>query len=142
MNTPSPYNANPELSAMKEDVASRSLNLSIKSGLITVATVAVGAAGAALLFPLAGPGVAFSAFVGGAAGLLASGPIIEMATLKERTKLQIDEEMVQSYMAGKNYWGEGFREEVAEHGYAGPQATPHVGGPNPQRPRGGGTGIS
>jgi len=142
MNTPSPYNANPELSAMKEDVASRSLSLSIKSGLITVAAVAAGAAAGAMLFPYVGAGLAFSAFVGGAAGLLASGPITEMATLKERTKLQIDEEMVQSYMAGKNYWGEGFREEVAEHGYAGPQSTPHIGGANPQRPRGGGAGIS
>lgn len=38
----------------------------------------------------------------------------ELSAMKEQTKLKLDEEMVQS----KNYWGEGYREEVAEHGYS------------------------
>lgn len=132
MNTPSPYNANPELSAMKEDIASRNYNLRIKHMLILGASLAGGIALGALLVPTIG---AMGVVSGGILGFLAGGKISEMMTLKERTKLQIDEEMTQSYMSGKNYWGEGYRKEVAEHGYAGPQV-PNVPS-GPQQARGG-----
>lgn len=96
----------------------------IIGGLSIVAGLAVGA----MIAPILPAAFTFTAIAGGGiVGLLAGSSIAEMATMKERTKLKIDEEMVQSYMSGKNYWGEGFREEVAEHGYAGAQQ-PHHGG--------------
>lgn len=138
MNAESPYNANPELSKMKEDVAGRSYGLMIKNAAITALGVVAGVAvGALFTGTFLGP---MALVAGGALGLMAGGGIAEMVTMKERTKLKIDEEMVQSYMSGKNHWGAGYRQEVAEYGYAGPQATPQVGDNGPQRPRGSGRG--
>jgi hypothetical protein len=134
------YNKNAELSAMKEDIADRHFNLRIKKLAITGASIALGAAAGALLVGTFGiPAV----IAGAGIGFFASESVANMMTLKERTKLQIDEEMTQSYMAGKNHWGAGYREEVAEHGYnmTGPAATPKVDGPNPHRAKGGDKAI-
>ena len=60
---------------------------------------------------------------GGMVGLMAGGSLSEALTLKDRKKLEIDEAMVNSYMSGKNYWGAGYREEVADHGYGGEQVS-------------------
>lgn len=114
MNTASPYNQNPELVAMREDIANRTFALKIKSGLITAASVVGGVALGAVVFPASVPALVG----GGVIGLMAGGKASDIFTLKDREKLKIDEDMVQSYMQGKNYWGEGYREEVAEHGYS------------------------
>lgn len=120
----SPYNTNKELVAMKQDIADRNYNLMIKEALIIGASViglaALGAVAGPVVLAggaLAAEGMVFGALGGAALGMVGGGAIAGIATYKERTKLKIDEEMVQSYMQGKNHWGEGYREEVAEKGY-------------------------
>lgn len=111
------YNTNPELTKMKEDIADRGYNLKIKSWIITGLTAVAGAAIAGAIGGFALPALV----IGGGLGLMAGGTIGEVLTMKERKKLAIDEDMVNSYNTGKNYWGAGYREEVAEYGYGGPQ---------------------
>jgi len=130
----SPYNANPELSVMKEDIAERGKQLVIKRMFITGLFVLAGAALGAFIVPslLLAPAVAgfaevgasltamntlMGVMMGGGAGMMAGGLIAGVATMKESTKLQLDSEMLQSYMSGKNHWGAGYRQEVAEQGY-------------------------
>jgi len=141
MSIVAPYNANPELVAMKEDLAQRKLNVKIKGILIGAGLVVGGLALAASLpfllpslmttatmeafLPLAKP-LVYAAMAGGSA-------IVGLATMKEIKKLEIDEQYIQSYMSGKNYWGEGYREEVAERGYS--MAAPAIG-PGPVATRG------
>jgi len=106
-----------ELLAMKEDIANRKFNVRLK-GMIITGLFAAGAIAAAFLIPggseaaelLGGRGLLGLALAGG-------GAITTLATLKEIKKLELDEEYLKSYMQGKNYWGEGYREEVAEKGY-------------------------
>jgi len=112
------YNTNPELSKMKEDIADRNYNLQIKTWIISGITALVGVGIGALFMGTIGP---VGLLAGGALGLMAGGTIAEVMTMKDRKKLKIDEDMVDSYMGGKNYWGAGYREEVAEHGYGGQQ---------------------
>ena len=120
--TPEPkerYNTNPELNKMRDDVANRGLNIKIKSLVITGVSALIGVGvGALFMTTPIGP---MALIAGGVVGLMAGGPLAEAATLKDRKKLEIDEDMVNSYMSGKNYWGAGYREEVAEHGYGGEQ---------------------
>lgn len=134
---------------MKEDIANREYQLRIKALKIGAVVMIAGALIAGIgVFGLMGlmaslNGVPAAGVVSGIAGGLAAGegiglffcgaamgamfglmagiPIAELMTYKERTKLQIDKDMTQSYMQGKNYWGEGYREEVAERGYGGPR---------------------
>ena len=122
-----PY-SDEQLLQMKQDIADRTFNVKVKGMLITGAFFAL-AAGALFLFPAA-LGVAAPLV-----GLLAAagGTIAGLATLKETKKLQIDEEYVQSYMQGKNYWGKGYREEVAERGYN--LSAPFPGAAPPPRER-------
>lgn len=115
-----PYNANGELLDMKRDIADRSYKLTVKKFFFT----AVGLIAGALLLPAVLPILGLGAItgimpviMGGALGAMAGGAVGEFLTMKERTKLKIDEDMTQSYMSGKNYWGEGYRKEVAEYGY-------------------------
>lgn len=127
------YNTNPELVKMREDIANRGFNTKVKAWMITGISIMVGLGAGALLVGAMGP----VALMGGAmAGLLVGGAIAEAVTLKDRKKLEIDEEMVSSYMQGKNHWGAGYREEVAEYGYAGEQ----VPAPRNNLPRGAGPG--
>ncbi len=112
------YNANPELTKMREDVADRGYNLRMKGYIITGVSALIGIGLGALFLTAVGP---MALLAGGALGLMAGGPIAEMVTMKDRKKLEIDEDMVNSYMTGKNHWGAGYREEVAEHGYGGEQ---------------------
>lgn len=138
MNTRSPYNANEELVAMKHDIADRAYGLQVKSwtlmGLTTVGGALLGVLVAPMIPALAGIGV-MGAIFGGTLGLMAGGVVADIATMKDREKLKIDQSMVDSYMQGKNYWGEGYREEVAERGYSlsGPGM---VGAAPPPRGRG------
>ena len=112
------YNTNPELSQMKEDIANRNYNLKIKTWVITGITTLVGVGIGALFMGTVG----FPALIiGGGLGLMLGGTVGDVLTMKERKKLAIDEDMVNSYNTGKNYWGAGYREEVAEYGYGGQQ---------------------
>ena len=113
-----PYNANPQLTQMREDVANRGYNLQIRSWLITGVTALIGLAIGAAFLPVVGP---MALIMGGGVGFMAGGVAAEVINMKDRKKLAIDEEMVSSYMSGKNYWGEGYRKEVAEYGYGGEQ---------------------
>ena len=128
--TESPFDADPQMAAMKQDIADRSFNIQLKgyliSGALAIAAVAVFflVPEAALAMGSMGPLLFAGVFAAGS-GLAA------MMTLKETEKLKIDEEFLKSRIQGKNYWGSGYREEVAEHGYAGPQA-PFQNGPPPQ----------
>ena len=123
------YNQNPELTGMRFDVAERTSALNIKTALITAASVVGGLAVGAAIAAVTPLGM-IAVIGGGIAGLMAGSSIAQIATLRERTKLKIDEEMVQSYMSGKNHWGAGYRQEVAEHGYGGTQQPHHGGIPN------------
>ncbi len=124
-----PYNANPDLVKMRHDIAERNYGIMTKGMLISGIGAVAGAIVGALLLPeiliggaaLGGMGMLVSAFMGGVVGLMAGGAISHVVTMRDEKKLQIDEEMVGSYMQGKNYWGEGYRKEVAEYGYGGPQ---------------------
>ena len=71
-------------------------------------------------------GGVMSAYLGGAVGLMLGGHAAHLSTLQDNEKLKIDEKYVDSYTQGKNHWGEGYRQEVAEHGYslAGPTGLP------------------
>lgn len=110
--------------AMKEDIAERKYRVQM-TGLLVGGALIAAALATAFFFPAA----ASAAMAGGAggaklimSGLLAVGAAITtMLTLKEVKRLEVDEKYVQSYMQGKNYWGAGYREEVAEHGYGGVQ---------------------
>ena len=139
-----PYNANEELVAMKHDIADRNYKLKIKEMLITGAMVVGGVALGALALPaipaLAGMGAVTGAMMGGALGLASGGAVASLATMKDREKLKIDESMVDSYMSGKNYWGEGYREEVAERGYSLSGTSAFPGAAPPPPPRGTGRG--
>lgn len=140
MNTKAAYNQNEELVAMKDDIANRKFGLMLKEGLIMVGTVAGGAVLGAVAAPvvLGSAGAAVTgAMVGGFGGLYGGAMAAEVLTMKDRTKLEIDNQMVESYMSGKNYWGEGYREEVAEKGYGfghTPPATPMLAQNGPQGP--------
>ncbi|MFO0389622.1 MAG: hypothetical protein ACK502_07905 [Alphaproteobacteria bacterium] len=141
MNAQSPYNQNEELVAMKQDIADRSYNIQVKKWMIGGLAIAGGVLLGTLALPLvpflaAAKGVVgMGAIMGGALGFMAGGVAADMATMKDREKLKIDQSMVDSYMSGKNYWGEGYREEVAERGYSlsGPGM---VGAAPPPRGRG------
>jgi len=134
-----PYNANPELVAMKEDIAQRKLNVKIKGmliggallllGVVALGAVAMAAPGAAVHMAGFAQPLIYAAMAGGSA-------IVGLATMKEVKKLEMDEQYLSSYMSGKNYWGEGYREEVAEKGYsmAGPAVA--MSGPPAQHGRG------
>ncbi len=139
MNARSPYNQNDELVAMKHDIADRAYGIQVKSWIMK----GVAAVGGALLGAMAlsmVPGIFIAgggllgATVGGGIGLIAGSAIADVATLKDREKLKIDQSMVDSYMSGKNYWGEGYREEVAERGYS--LSGPMVGAAPPPRSHG------
>lgn len=112
MNTSDPFNANPELVAMRENVASRVLRLRVVEGVINLAAIAL---------------VAVALFSTGGAGLMSAGPAVPLmlaavaglgsfVTMKARKRLEIDEEFLQSRMQGKNWWG-GYRQEVMSHGH-------------------------
>jgi len=116
--TQAAYNTNPQLTNMREDVANRGFNIKVKGWLITGATALLGLGIGALFLTAVGP---MALIAGAGLGLMAGGTVAEIATMKDRKKLAIDEEMVGSYMQGKNYWGEGYRKEVAEYGYGGEQ---------------------
>ena len=127
-----PYNENPELMAMKQDLADRKFRVQmiglLVTGLLIAATIA-----SIFLFPAAASAVAKAgaerALITGVLGLGAG--ITTLFTLKEVKRLEMDEKFIQSYMQGKNYWGEGFREEVAERGYGVGSPFP-LGAPPPQ----------
>lgn len=109
---------------MKEDIAERKFRVQM-TGLLVGAALITAAIASMFFFPAA-VGQIMNAS-GGArlvtTALLGVGAAITtMLTLKEVKRLEVDEKYVQSYMQGKNYWGEGYREEVAERGFGGVQA--------------------
>lgn len=118
--TASPYDANPELVSMKEDIAKRKQGLMLKSLLITGVCLAAGIGLGMVALPAMGfaNGGFMAAYLGGMVGFMAGGSIANFFTLKERERLKIDEQFVGSYSQGKNHWGAGYRQEVAEHGYS------------------------
>ena len=113
-----PYNA-PQLMAMKNDIANRSFRIKMTGMIITALFAA--AAVATIFFLPPGSFELIKPLLSVALGL--GGAVTTMVTMREAKKLEIDEQYIQSYMQGKNYWGEGYRKEVAEHGYAGPALT-------------------
>lgn len=118
-----PYNANPELVAMKQDLADRKFKIKMKGFMIVAALVAVGVIAAVGLasmgaLPAIG-GEAGKWLIQGAIGI--GSTVVTLSTMKEVERLEMDEQYIESYMQGKNYWGEGYRKEVLEHGYEGPQ---------------------
>ncbi len=133
-----PYNANPELVAMKNDIANRKFRVQLIGMAVTGALV-VGAL-ATLFFVPGAIGAVGTAGGASMAKLLVVGSmgvastVTSLITMKEVKKLEMDEKYLQSYMSGKNYWGEGYREEVAEHGYAITSPT-FQGAPPPQPTR-------
>lgn len=116
-----PYYSNEELVEMKQDIADRKFRVRMIGALVVGALIA--AAIATLFFV---PGAASTLFSAGPevgklvmSGILAVGAgITSLFTMKELKRLEMDEKYLQTYMQGKNYWGEGYRKEVAEHGYS------------------------
>lgn len=118
-----PYQENPELMAMKEDIAERKYRVQM-TGLLVGGALIAAAIASVFSFPAAA-GAIMNSGAGGAKLLITAvlgigAAITTMLTLKEVKRLEVDEKYVQSYMQGKNYWGE-YRKEVAEHGYGGVQ---------------------
>ena len=115
------YNQNPELVAMVNNFADRKLTVKLIGTAMTV-LFAVTAIAAVVAMPVLAPQMAVGMLpmakllIGGS--MAAAGWLTSMITMKEVKKLEIDEKFITSYMQGNNYWGEGYREEVAEHGYA------------------------
>lgn len=107
-----PYNA-PQLMAMKEDIANRALRIKMVGMAIT--TVFTVAAVALMFFAPAGLGAGHHLF---SLAMAAGGAVTSMVTMREAKKLEMDESYIQSYMRGKNFWGAGYRQEVAENGYS------------------------
>lgn len=115
-----PYSANPELVKMKQDIADRTFRVKVIGAMVT-GILAVAAIATLFFVPGAGAMAASSGISASTAvtGVLAvGGALASFITLKEVKRLEIDNQYLTSYMQGKNYWGEGYREEVAEHGYA------------------------
>jgi hypothetical protein len=110
-----PYNA-PQLMAMKEDIANRAFRIKM-TGMIVTAIFVVAAVAAMFFMPglAAGGGKSLLTL-----GMAAAGGVTSMLTMREAKKLELDESYITSYMQGKNYWGAGYRQEVAEHGYSAP----------------------
>jgi hypothetical protein len=108
-----PFNRNAEMAKMRDDVADRKFNIKIKGMLITGALM-LGGFGLLMLAPgLLG---AATPLIG--ALMMGASAIAGLFTLKETKKLEVDEQYLQGYMQGKTHWGEGYRKEVAEHGYS------------------------
>lgn len=113
-----PYNA-PQLEAMKEDIANRSFRIRM-TGMLVTGLIAAAAIAAVFLIPgglAVGASGAKAIFYG---ALALGGGVTTLVTMHEAKKLEIDEHFIQSYMSGKNHWGAGYRQEVAEHGYSAP----------------------
>jgi hypothetical protein len=111
-----PFNANPQLVAMKEDIAQRGLRIKIVGGLIS-----------AIFFGLA----LFNAPALGVMGsllMLAGGGIASMITYKATKKLEIDQKFLETQMQGQNWWG-GYREQVMDRGGHQPASAPIHGLP-------------
>jgi hypothetical protein len=114
-----PYNK-AELVAMKEDLADRKFKTQLVGYGITAALAVAGVAAfvfvpgaSAMLTALGSEGT--KAVLG--AGALAAGTATSLITMKELKRIELDEKYLETYMAAKNHWGEGYREEVAEQGY-------------------------
>lgn len=112
MSENSPFDQNPEMAAMKQNIADRAFNLKVKGMLITGAMM------------LAAVGLMFfaPALLGAATPLvgvlLAAGSgVAGLITMKESQKLEMDRQYLDTYMQGKNHWGKGYREEVLEQGW-------------------------
>jgi len=115
MSEQSPFDReqNPELVAMKENLADRKFNLKIKGMLISGALMAAGI-GLMLFAPgLLGAATPLIGLLG-----MAGGAIAGLFTMKEAQKLETDEQYLNTYMAGKNNWGKGLRDEVLAQGYS------------------------
>lgn len=108
-----PFNRNAEMAKMRDDVANRKFNIKLKGMLITGALMAVGV-GLLLL----APGLLGAATPLLGVAMVAASGLAGLLTLKETKKLEVDEQYLQGYMQGKTHWGEGYRKEVAEHGYS------------------------
>jgi hypothetical protein len=115
-----PYNANPELLAMKDDLADRKLRIKL-IGMAVTGLFAVAAVASMFFLPVLLPELATTVAPAAklvlSGGLAAASWVTSLITTKEVKKLEVDEQYIASYMQGKNYWGEGYREEVLEHGY-------------------------
>jgi hypothetical protein len=107
-----PFDQNPELASMKENLADRAFNLKIKGMMITGALLLAGFA----LMLFAGPALGMFAPLAGLA-VAAAGGIAGLVTMKESHKLEMDRKYLDSYMQGKNHWGKGYREEILEQGW-------------------------
>jgi hypothetical protein len=99
------FNQNPEMSAMREDVANRVFRLKIIEGVIKIA--AIGLAIAAVATGIgSGIGAAFLPLA-----LAAGAGIASFVTTKARKRLEIDEEFLESRMQGRNWWN-GYKMEI------------------------------
>ena len=134
MRESSPFDLDPKVSAMKEDVAKRVFRLKTIEGIITLATMAVAAVAMFTFLPALATGGGLVAGIAKAAiplALTAAGGLASYATMKERKRLEIDESYLQSRMSGRNNW-ESYREEVMEKGHGeAPQAALSPSLPNP-----------
>jgi hypothetical protein len=123
-----PFNRNAEMAKMRDDVANRKFNIKLKGMLITGALMLAG-----IGLMLLAPGLLGAATPLISVAMMAGSGLAGLLTLKETKKLEVDEQYLQGYMQGKTHWGEGYRKEVAEHGYSlgGPVITsngPDMGG--------------
>ena len=130
---PSPFDSNPEIAAMRQDVADRAYNIKLKGMLIT-GGLALAGIGAMFLIPGGAPLLSVA--------MLAGSGVSALFTMKEQEKLEVDRQQLESRIQGGN-WGKGhwngYREEVLERGDAAlpPEA---MGTSRPPRGRGGRSG--
>ncbi|NCY26691.1 MAG: hypothetical protein EBX37_18240 [Alphaproteobacteria bacterium] len=127
----SPFDANPEIAAMRQDIADRAYGIKLKGMLIT-GGLALAGIGAMFLIPGGAPLLSVA--------MLAGSGVSALFTMKEQEKLEVDRQQLESRIQGGN-WGKGhwsgYREEVMEKGGSGlpPEAMASTGG----KPRGAGS---
>lgn len=128
MSKPSAFDSDPQIAAMRQEIADRAFNLKLKGMLISGGLALAGLAAAFFI-----PGGASLLSI----GLLAGSGIAALFTMKEQEKLEVDRQQLESRIQGGN-WGKGhwsgYREEVLEQG--GGLPPPAVMGGSSRPPRG------
>jgi len=130
----------PQVAAMKDEVASREMGLKTKRGLFTIAGGILGVVGGAVIAPSLLPGaiselapmmLGQGMVMGGTLGLAAGGLVGDYVTTIEKKKLAIDERILEASIHNKGYW-QAYNTEVVQQNQIGQLPSPPVvGGPRP-----------
>lgn len=121
------FNTDPQLAAMREEIASRELGVKTKRGLLTALGGIAGVVGGMTLAPsllpeglaATGAGTAMAlqgAMMGGGAGLVAGGAIGDYLTTAEKKRIEIDQRILDANIqniSNRGYW-EAYNAQVVQ----------------------------